>query len=139
MAAEETKIAHDIILKAAKQGVVLFKNVRGVFYTKDGVIKIIACVKKGDLRGALLQVKMLRQVSAGLQAAGASDLIGFVPVLVTPDMVGKKIAVYCALEVKTDTGTASPEQKKFIDFVVAHGGKAGIARSYEQALEVIER
>lgn len=41
------------------------------------------------------------------------------------------------IEVKTDTGTASHEQKNFIEMLRAHGHRVGIARSVEDALEII--
>lgn len=116
MSAKETSIVHEIMVQLSKSGVVLFKNVRGMFLTLDGK----------------------RKVRAGLQAAGASDLVGFDPVIITPDMVGKKIAVFTVIEVKTDTGSASPEQDDFIAFVLENGGKAGIARNVAQALKIAE-
>lgn len=60
---------------------------------------------------------------------GMSDLIGWAPVVVTPDMVGKTIAVYLAVETKSARGRASDEQKNFISAVHSAGGKAGIART----------
>ena len=58
---------------------------------------------------------------------GLSDLVGF-----RPD--GK----FFALEIKTPTGRPSPEQIKFIDFCHSKGIPAGIARSVEEALQILE-
>lgn len=41
------------------------------------------------------------------------------------------------IEVKTDTGTASREQKNFMAMLREHGHRVGIARSVEDALEII--
>lgn len=60
---------------------------------------------------------------------GMSDLIGWVPVEITPEMVGKTLAVYTAVETKTARGRATAEQKQFIDVVSQSGGRAGIART----------
>jgi len=60
---------------------------------------------------------------------GMSDLIGWVPVEITPDMVGKTLAVYTAVETKTPRGRASAEQNQFLDVVSRSGGRAGIART----------
>ena len=58
---------------------------------------------------------------------GLSDLIGF-----RPD--GK----FFALEIKTETGRPTEEQLKFIDFCHRKGIPAGIARSVEDALRILE-
>jgi hypothetical protein len=58
---------------------------------------------------------------------GLSDLVGF-----RPD--GK----FFALEIKTATGRPSPEQIKFIDFCRSKSIPAGIARSVEEALQILE-
>lgn len=60
---------------------------------------------------------------------GMSDLIGWMPVEITPDMVGKTLAVYTAVETKTPRGRATAEQKQFLDVVARSGGRAGIART----------
>lgn len=60
---------------------------------------------------------------------GMSDLIGWVPVEITPDMVGKTLAVYTAVETKTPRGRATAEQKQFLDVVSQSGGRAGVART----------
>ena len=56
---------------------------------------------------------------------GSSDIIG-----ICPD--GRFLAV----EVKNETGRASEAQLKFIAAVKARGGRAGIARSEAQAVEI---
>jgi hypothetical protein len=55
---------------------------------------------------------------------GGSDLI---------EMVGQKIAVFLAIEVKTDAGKLTAAQGNFIEKINAHGGIAGVARSVEEA------
>ena len=64
-------------------------------------------------------------------AKGSSDLIGFVPVTITPDMVGQTLAVFASVEVKTLTGRVRPEQKDWIAMVQRFGGLAGIVRTDE--------
>ena len=66
---------------------------------------------------------------------GSSDLIGWKSVEITPDMVGKKLAVFTAIEVKRPTNfKTSDEQKEFIQNVQAAGGIGFIAKS-EKDLE----
>jgi hypothetical protein len=62
---------------------------------------------------------------------GSSDLIGWTSIEITPDMLGKKLAVFSAIEVKTETGKLSPEQKIFLENVKNAGGIAKICRKLE--------
>lgn len=137
MAHKETQIVNEIMLGTSKLGTRLFRNVRGFFYTQDGVRALIDAAKSLNIGRILSAIKMLRQVRAGLQAAGSSDLIGFKPVLITQDMVGTVIAQLVALEIKTDTGAASEEQLHFIDFVQKNGGLSGVCRSLQDALKIL--
>lgn len=69
---------------------------------------------------------------------GFSDLIGLTEVTITPEMVGQKIAVFTALEVKSKNGKVSPAQRSFIDMVKARGGLAAIVRSVEDLQEALQ-
>ena len=69
---------------------------------------------------------------------GSSDLIGLRSVVVTPEMVGQRIAQFVALEIKTDSGAVSPEQRAFLRLVQELGGVASVCRSIEQAQAVLE-
>lgn len=77
-----------------------------------------------------------RPLHAGL-CEGSSDLIGWTERIVTPDMVGKKVAIFTAVEVKTPNGRASTEQLNFIERIRQAGGISGIARSPEEAQNLI--
>lgn len=67
---------------------------------------------------------------------GFSDLFGLVAVEITPDMVGQKMAVFTALEVK-DGARVSPLQKNFINAVNDNGGRAGVVRSVDDAEHLV--
>jgi hypothetical protein len=56
---------------------------------------------------------------------------------ITPDMVGRRIAQFMAVEVKTPTGRLSDDQIKFIAAVTKAGGLAGVARSSDDAMRII--
>ena len=58
---------------------------------------------------------------------GFSDLFGF-----RPD--GRIFFI----EVKNETGRVRPEQKKFIEQMQSRGALAGVARSVEDAMEIVE-
>jgi hypothetical protein len=75
-------------------------------------------------------------VSFGL-CKGSADLIGWKRVTVTPDMVGQQVAVFLSIEVKTLTGRIRPEQQQWLDAVQAAGGIAGVARSVDDALDLL--
>lgn len=80
-----------------------------------------------------------QRVKYGLANPGGSDLIGLTTVTVTPDMVGSKLAVFTALEVKTPTGRIDPAQTTFLDFVNHFGGIAGVVRSPDDAVRLVTR
>lgn len=75
------------------------------------------------------------RVEYGL-VAGSSDLIGWSSVVVTPEMVGQRVAIFTAIEVKKPGSYATPAQKNFIRIAREAGGYAGIARSVQDAESV---
>ena len=78
-----------------------------------------------------------RPFSTGLPK-GFSDLFGITPVVITPDMVGQTVGVFTALEVKTETGRVSKQQRAFLDAVIAAGGRAAVVRSVTDAVRAVE-
>lgn len=84
-----------------------------------------------------LQDKDGRWVRFGVANPGGSDLIGFHTITVTPEMVGRKLAVFTALEVKQPRGRVRPEQQTFVDLVRSRGGFAGIVRSVDEVNKVL--
>lgn len=89
-------------------------------------------------RDGSITIRNPRPVTFGL-CEGSSDLIGARSVYVTPDMVGRRVAVFAAVEVKTDTGRPTDMQQQFIQTVRFLGGFAGIARSVEEGRLIMER
>lgn len=59
---------------------------------------------------------------------GASDLIGWRSIIITADMVGKRIAQFCAFETKVK-GKPSPDQSTFLAAVERDGGVAEVVYS----------
>lgn len=78
-----------------------------------------------------------RLVSYGL-CPGSSDLIGLRRLRVGPEHLGQELAVFCALEIKSQRGRPSAEQQRFLAQVGAMGGLAGVIRSLEQARAVLQ-
>ena len=86
------------------------------------------CLVWRNNTGALPDLtKSGRIVKFGL-CKGGSDIIG-----ITAD--GRFLAVEC----KTATGRASPAQLKFIDAINKFGGRAGIARSAMEAIDIARK
>ena len=86
--------------------------------------------------GQLPDPRTGRPVQFGL-ARGSADLIGWRTVVVTPEMVGQRLAVFTSIEVKTSTGRLSPAQHAWLGVVRNAGGIAGVARSVRDAEEIL--
>ena len=69
---------------------------------------------------------------------GSADLIGFRSITVTPEMVGQRIAQFAAVEVKSPTGRTTPEQEAFLRLVAEAGGVAGVVRSVDDAVALLQ-
>ena len=68
---------------------------------------------------------------------GSSDLIGLRSMVVTPEMVGQRIAQFVALEIKAPQGVVSPQQQAFLRLVQQLGGVAAACRSVEEAEQLL--
>lgn len=90
--------------------------------------------------GSTVTLVAAQRIECGL-VNGASDLIGWTSVVITPDMVGRTVAVLTAAEVKPLSNLKrhkpSADQLNFIDAVNAAGGIAGVVRSPEDALRLV--
>lgn len=69
-----------------------------------------------------------RPLHAGL-APGSADLVGWVPVVITPEMVGQKVAIFVSVETKSTTGRARSGQPEWAQAVREAGGYSGFART----------
>lgn len=87
-------------------------------------------------KGKELTLQNARPLNAGL-CIGSSDLIGWKTVVVTPEMVGKKVAIFTALEGKTGKTSTSKEQSLFLKAVQKAGGIAAIIRTEQDAYNVL--
>jgi hypothetical protein len=114
MSKSEQAIQQEIVLSLSRGDTRLLRNNCGQCRTDDG-----------------------RVIRYGVGNPGGSDLIGIKAITVTPDMVGRQIGVFTAIEVKTPTGRASEQQQRFLSMVGALGGIAGVARSVEDAQRLL--
>ena len=85
-----------------------------------------------------LELKNARPFHAGL-VKGSSDYIGWHEKVITPEMVGRKVALIVALEVKREGGgRVSTDQERFIKAVQNAGGIAGAVTSVAEASALID-
>ncbi len=84
-------------------------------------------------------VGMCNERNIGLQYGlrkGSSDLIGWIKKRITPDMVGKDVAVFTAVEIKVQNRKPSKAQKIFIDNVKRFGGIVVIVRDIKDLKKI---
>ena len=86
--------------------------------------------------GGRVVLNNARRLTTGLPK-GFPDLFGFKSVEITPDMVGKRVAVFAFLEVKTSKGRVSEHQKNMHKFLLSGGAIGGVARSPEEAIAIL--
>lgn len=115
----ETAIQNAIRMVLSKVGLRLFRNNIGLATFPDG-----------------------SKVEYGL-GPGTSDLIGWKPVTVTQDMVGKRLAVFVAVEVKKPGHKTSKErleqQLNFLHRVVEAGGIGVMCDDETKAAQLVEQ
>lgn len=68
---------------------------------------------------------------------GWPDLTGFVSVTITPDMVGRTVAIFAAPEIKAARGVIKESQKSFREMFLSMGAIAGICRSVDDARKLL--
>jgi hypothetical protein len=103
----------------------IFRNNVGVAVIRDTPKACLGCPVY------LRSNKTARRVKYGL-CPGSSDIIGWTPVTVTPDMVGSKVAVFTAVEVKTARGRTAFNQVNFLERLRKAGGIARIVRDEKE-------
>ena len=91
--------------------------------------------KLAHLAGKLILTN-LRRVKFGLYI-GSGDLIGWKSIIITPEMIGQRIAVFTSIEVKDKYKKPTPEQNNWREAVIKFGGIAGTAWSVEDAQKIV--
>lgn len=123
------------ILRLSAGDVRLFRNNVGQAWA--GKSRRISQTGMAWLKAGDVVVSNARPLHAGL-CEGSSDLIGWRTMTITPDMVGQQVAVFTAIEVKSDRGRPTPEQRAFVAAVRAMGGRAGVAWSEQDARDILD-
>lgn len=123
----EREITKRIRLAVSNGKTVVFRN-----NVANGWVGIV--VKRTSTHVTLAEYRPLK---SGLHV-GSSDLVGWTSVEITPEMVGKNVAVFTAIECKSASGRASKDQLNFIEQVQKAGGRAGIARNETEAVNLVK-
>lgn len=135
----ESAILSAIRDKCSRGAVRLFRNNVGVGLMvnhRNAAAKqaiITACIELARKMGG-----SATRLAFGL-SKGSGDLIGFRIVTVTPEMVGRQVAVFTSVEVKTDAGRESPEQTAWREYIASVGGVAMVARSVDEAQSELDK
>ena len=113
----ERAIQNEILLAASASGYTLFRNNVGQGWQGDAT----------RLADGSILIRNPRPLHAGL-CTGSSDLIGWITVEVGPDLIGRRLAQFVGIEVKTAKGRESKPQATFRRVVTEAGGLALLAR-----------
>ena len=129
--AKEKSLLNDILLQAGSLKAILFRN-NIAFSWAGRVVK-----DRPTPNGRNVELVDARPIKSGL-VKGSSDLVGWTEVEITQEMIGRKVAVFTAIEAKTPSMRVSKAQTNFIRRLTDAGGIAGIARSAEDAAKLIQ-
>ncbi len=117
MDTNETTILHRLALALTNVGARVFRNQVG-----EGWYGKARYMGNGPVFGKpIVTIEYPRKLTAGL-CVGSSDLVGWQSIEVTPEMVGRRLAVFLAIETKSDDGRLSDDQKNFLKAVRDAGG-----------------
>lgn len=125
----EYEVQAEIQIEAAKFDCILMRN-------NSGALK--------DATGRLVRYGLGNDSKAKNDVVKSSDLIGITTVTVTPEMVGQKIGVFTALEVKREDWKENEEkrtvaQRNFIEWVKLRGGIAGFVSNVDDLKSILMR
>lgn len=128
----EGRAAEIVRLRASEWGAVLFRN-------NSGVLK--------DIKGRPIRFGLGNESAKINESLKSPDYVGFLPTVITPEMVGRQVAIFTGIEVKPE-GTVihkewSPKsreyaQQKFINLIRHHGGVAGFATGWSDVDDIIK-
>lgn len=132
MQKSEKRIEQEIQLAAAEEDSVIWKNNVGSAYRGK--------LAKFKNQKILTSIQLVRFGLGNIK--GSSDQIGLTQVEITPEMVGRKIAVFTAVEVKRDkfgAYGATDEQRDYLKMVKKMGGIACLADCYKDVKDAIRK
>lgn len=129
-----TALTNQIRAATSKIGARLFPMTIGKFWGPYHRGRRITKTETITLNPGDIVIRQGHMVSVG--QAGMSDLVGFVPRVITEADVGITISQYVAIEVKAGADRVRDGQPQFIAAVIKNGGRAGIARTAAEAIAI---
>ena len=127
------ELTKQVLLQASKMGARLFRRNVGMAWAGPGTKFTKAqniTVQAGDVL-----VRQGRPWHNG--ESGMFDTWGWVPVVVTAEMVGQTVPIHAEVEVKFGKDKVRPEQEKWLAFCASHGVKVGVARTVADAENIL--
>lgn len=124
----ETSIQTELRLEASRLGMFLWRNNSG------------AC---RDVTGRVIRYGLGNDSARLNEHFKSSDLVGFTPMLITQEHVGKTVAVFTGVECKRSDWRGHPTDKReiaqqaFLDTIKRGGGMAGFATSVSDLYTII--
>lgn len=128
---DENRVKAASRLGASQAGACTFANPSGIGWVGKHV----------NLRDGAIMIQKPRRQAFGLGVAnkrkGSPDEIGWVSVIVTPEMVGQRIAIFVGIECKDLDGSLTEEQAHWMIILRDAGARCGVARSGEDAHKIV--
>jgi hypothetical protein len=122
----EADIMRRVQKKASNIGYRIFRNNVGLAWI--GKVQQIFAPQTVKVYPGDVVIRGAQPVKFGL-VNGSSDLIGWKTRIITPEMIGEPIAVFTAIECKSEKGVLTDEQAAFLKTVKDAGGIALEVRS----------
>lgn len=110
----EASLLRSLLVSTSRLGARLFRNQTGRY--RLALPDCPRCQAEG------------RVIASGL-CVGSPDLVGWVPVTIGPEHLGRTLAVFVGLEAKAPKGRVRPEQAAFVQALAQAGGVAAVVRS----------
>ncbi len=136
MSESHSMVGYLVDTEATRRGWRVFRNSVGRAWLGHVTEEYMVSGKHGPEK--VIELVGAHMIPYGL-CIGSSDRIGWRPVVITPEMVGRMLAQFAAIECKTPAyDELSDEQKNFLRQVKTAGGCAMIARRRGTELELHE-
>jgi len=120
----------------SKLGARLFPMTTGKFYGPVHRARRIARTETVTLNPGDVVIRQGHLVNVGF--TGMSDTLGGSPMTITAEDVGRTVCILTAIEIKAGADRLREGQPEFLAAVKKMGGRAGVARSVEDAVAIVE-
>lgn len=130
-----TALTNQIRAAVSKTGARLFPMVTGKFWGPYHRGRKITKTETATLNPGDVLIRGGHMVSVGFK--GLSDTLGGSPMTITAEDVGRTVCILTAIEVKAGADRLRDGQPEFLAAVKKMGGRAGVARSPEDAARIV--